>query len=129
MTNETYRTQSTAFHWVYEKDDLDQGVYSISDSKDNKLAVILASDRNRPIEVGFNAFLMLRSHGSEKWNNAGTHDFGGALGLGSEHSQQYKQQSLEKEHGQTRQDELERNSGGDSRTMGMYPTKNVGRER
>lgn len=118
------------FRWVYEKGDLDQGAYSISDPERNKVAAILPADRARPIEVGFNAMLLVRPFGSQDWKDAGIHDFGGALDRGNAHAHQYRvQHQAAFTLDQVKREGLEVGGERVSKTRPSVPTPTKGRER
>jgi hypothetical protein len=78
--------------WVYEKSDLEQGAWSISDPDLKKVAVIFPHDRAQPIEQGENADLHTRNFGSEQWDWHGTFTFEQAIQRGNYHVANYRRQ-------------------------------------
>ena len=93
--------------WRFEKADLEQGVYSVSDPDLNRIAAILPYDRDIPIDRGGNAQLVTRDFGAENIaENYKTHptnlSLEEAMEEGNKHIEQYNaayilEQSLDKE--------------------------------
>jgi hypothetical protein len=83
----------SGYRWTYEKADLEQGAYSLSDSNLKRVAVIFPHDSTRPIDhPGENAALYTREYNSDDWPYIGRYSLGEALTRGGLHADRYREQ-------------------------------------
>lgn len=76
--------------WHYEKADMEQGAYSLSDDLGKKCAVIFPFDRSRAIDDGDNALLCVRQYEESKWSRTGPHSLSDAITHGCRHANEYR---------------------------------------
>jgi hypothetical protein len=91
MNEKSTRIRYRDYSWLYEKANLEQGAYSLSDPGGNKVAVIYPADKTRPIDIPEkNAWLWVRHYGSKDWREAGCYALHEAIIHGSKHSDRYR---------------------------------------
>lgn len=97
MLKKNTESHELVFHegqqWVYEKANLEQGAYSLSDPDRNRVAVIFPNDKTKSIGTPpANANLYTRDFKSEEWEGYGPCGLEYALTRGNEHIKQYRKE-------------------------------------